>query len=155
MVPIVHSLLETDLYKFTMWQALLHSHPDAQTEYEFVCRNSPYNPLASLEAEIGRELDHLCTLSFTEDELAYLRGLRYIKRDYVDFLAVFRFQRKFISVKNHGDDLHIRACGPQVHVMGFEFFVLYIVSVLYFRRLDLSASINEARRLLAVMIDLF
>src|SRR3569623_670905 len=154
MVPIVHSLLETDLYKFTMWQAQLLSHPDAQTEYEFVCRNSPSYPLASLEAEIGRELDHLCTLSFTEDELAYLRGLRYIKSDFVDFLAVFRFQRKFISVKTHGDDLHIRACGPQVHVMGFKIFVLYIVSELYFRRFDLAAAMNEARRRLAVKIDL-
>jgi hypothetical protein len=26
---IVRSLLETDLYKFTMWQALLHMHPNA------------------------------------------------------------------------------------------------------------------------------
>jgi len=154
MVPIVRSLLETDLYKFTMWQALLHSHPDAQTEYEFVCRNSPVFPLASLEAEIGRELDHLCTLSFTEGELAYLRGLRYIKSDFVDFLAVFRFQRKFISVKAQGDDLHIRACGPQVHVMGFEIFVLYIVSELYFRRFDQDAALREARQRLAVKIDL-
>ena len=34
MDPIVHSLLETDLYKFTMWQALLHQYPAAQAEYE-------------------------------------------------------------------------------------------------------------------------
>jgi len=39
--PIVRSLLENDLYKFTMWQALLHSHPGAQAEYRFVCRNAP------------------------------------------------------------------------------------------------------------------
>ena len=32
--PIVRSLLETDLYKFTMWQALLHGHPNSHTEYE-------------------------------------------------------------------------------------------------------------------------
>ena len=39
--PVVRSLLENDLYKFTMWQALLHSHPGAQAEYAFVCRNPP------------------------------------------------------------------------------------------------------------------
>ena len=39
MTPIIASLLETDLYKFTMWQTMLHRHPQAQAEYRFVCRN--------------------------------------------------------------------------------------------------------------------
>jgi nicotinate phosphoribosyltransferase len=61
MQPIVRSLLDTDLYKFTMWQTLLHTHPAAQAEYEFVCRNEPAFPLAELKEEVERELDHLCT----------------------------------------------------------------------------------------------
>jgi hypothetical protein len=91
MKPIVSSLLETDLDKFTMWQALLHRHPDAQTEYAFVCRNEPAYPLAELKDEVERELDHLCSMSFADDELNYLRSLRFIKSDFVDFLAVFGF----------------------------------------------------------------
>jgi nicotinic acid phosphoribosyltransferase len=31
--PVVRSLLENDLYKFTMWQALLHRFPQTQAEY--------------------------------------------------------------------------------------------------------------------------
>ncbi|MBC7500545.1 MAG: nicotinate phosphoribosyltransferase, partial [Herminiimonas sp.] len=85
MPAIVRSLLENDLYKFTVWQALLHSHPDAQTEYAFVCRNTPAYPLSELQADIERELDYLCTLSFNDNELDYLRSLRYIKSDFVDF----------------------------------------------------------------------
>jgi nicotinate phosphoribosyltransferase len=146
MKHIVRSLLETDLYKFTMWQALLHSHPSAQTEYAFVCRNTPAYPLSELAADVNRELDHLCTLTFSEDELAYLRGLRFIKADFVDFLALFHFQRKFISVETDGAELKIRAVGPQVHVMGFEIFVLYIVNELYFQRFDQEAAMSEARR---------
>jgi nicotinate phosphoribosyltransferase len=46
MKPVVQSLLETDLYKFTMWQALLHMHLNAIGEYEFKCRNTPAYPLA-------------------------------------------------------------------------------------------------------------
>src|SRR6185312_15334318 len=88
MEPVVRSLLETDLYKFTMWQAMLHRHPDAQAEYAFVCRNKPAYPLSELKEEVERELDRLCTLSFNEDELAYLRSLRFMKSDFVDFLAV-------------------------------------------------------------------
>ncbi|RAM63778.1 nicotinate phosphoribosyltransferase [Herbaspirillum rubrisubalbicans] len=146
MAPVVRSLLETDLYKFTMWQALLHSHPGAQAEYTFVCRNEPQFPLAELQQEVERELDHLCRLRFQPEELAYLAGLRYMKSDFIDFLALFRFQRKFIQVQTRGEQLCIVARGPQVHVMGFEIFVLYIVNELYFRRLGTPATLVEARR---------
>lgn len=153
MEPVVRSLLETDLYKFTMWQALLHSHPDAIGEYEFLCRNQPAYPLAELKMEVERELDHLCSLMFQEHEVAYLRGLRFIKSDFADLLTLFRFQRKFIRVETDGPHLRIRATGPLVHVMGFEIFVLYIVNELYFRRFDRDAAIAQARVLLRQKID--
>jgi nicotinate phosphoribosyltransferase len=149
MKPVVSSLLETDLYKFTMWQALLHRHPGTHGEYEFWCRNEPEYPLAELKDEVERELDHLCSLMFTEEEIAYLRSLRFIKSDFADFLTVFRFQRKFIKVETDGPHLRIRATGPVVHVMGFEIYVLYIVNELYFRRFDQEAALVEARKRLA------
>lgn len=144
-MPIVRSLLETDLYKLTMWQALLHGHPSADAKYAFVCRNTPLFPLAELKAEVDLQLDHLCTMGFAEDELAYLRTLRFIKSDFVDFLALFRFQRKFITVDTEGELLTVCASGPQVHVMGFEIFVLYIINELYFRRADQARALAEGR----------
>ncbi|MBQ0131577.1 MAG: nicotinate phosphoribosyltransferase, partial [Comamonas sp.] len=56
-MPIVHSLLDTDLYKFTMWQAMLHRHPQTHAEYRFACRNATVYPLAEIEAEVNAELD--------------------------------------------------------------------------------------------------
>lgn len=144
--PIVRSLLENDLYKFTMWQALLHSHPGAKAEYTFVCRNTPAFPLAELKQAVEAELDHLCTLHFTQAELDYLRGLRFMKSDFVDFLTVFRFQRHFVEVGTEGEHLTIVARGPLVHVMSFEIFVLYIVNQLYFRRLDEDAAVIPVAR---------
>ena len=155
MKPIVRSLLETDLYKFTMWQALLHRHPNAHGEYEFRCRNEPAYPLAELKEEVERELDHLCEMLFSEDEISYLRSLRFIKSDFADFLTVFRFQRKFITVETDGPHLRIRAVGPVVHVMGFEIYVLYIVNELYFRRFDKEHALREARVRLAEKIEQF
>ena len=143
--PIVSSLLENDLYKFTMWQALLHSNPGAQAEYRFVCRNTPAFPLAELKQDVERELAHLCSMHFTQDELDYLSQLRFMKSDFVDFLSVFRFQQRFIDVRAVGDKLEIVARGPLVHVMGFEIFVLYIVNELYFRRLSHDGVIDVAR----------
>jgi len=148
-VPVVRSLLDTDLYKFTMWQPMLHRHPQARALYRFVCRNTPAYPLAELAAEVNAQLDHLCSLPFARDELAYLAGLRFIKPDFIDFLRLFHFQRDFIRAWADGDALHIEALGPQVHVMGFEIFVLAIVNELYFRRFDREAALAEGRRRLA------
>lgn len=151
--PVIRSLLETDLYKFTMWQAMLHRHPQAQAEYRFACRNTPQYPLAELVADLERELDHLCALTFRKDELDYLRSLRFMRPDFIDLLRIFRFQRDFIQVAADGDKLSIVVRGPQVHVMGFEIFVLAMVNELYFRRFDHGPAIAEGRRRLAEKVE--
>jgi nicotinate phosphoribosyltransferase len=153
MEPVITSLLDTDLYKYTMWQTMLHRFPQTQAEYSFVCRNQPAYPLAELLPQVNAELDALCALSFREDELAYIGGLRYIKSDFVDFLRIFRFQRNFIEARAEGDQLRIVARGPQVHVMAFEIFVLAIVNELYFRRFDRAAAEAEGRLRLQAKLD--
>jgi nicotinate phosphoribosyltransferase len=132
--PIIESLLDTDLYKFTMWQPMLHQFPGNQGRYRFVCRNKPAYPLAELKHELEAQLDHLCSLRFNEEELAYLSARRYLKSDFIDYLRIFQFQRRYLTVETQGDELIIEARGPQIHVMGFEIFVLSIVNELYFRR---------------------
>jgi nicotinate phosphoribosyltransferase len=150
--PIIRSLLDTDLYKFTMWQAMLHRHPQTQAQYTFVCRTQPQFPLATLLDEVNAQLDDLCRLRFRGDELAYLGSLRFIKSDFVDFLRIFHFQRDFIRAWADGDTLQIQAHGPQVHVMAFEIFVLAIVNETYFRHFDRVAALAEGRRRLAQKI---
>lgn len=153
-VPVIESLLDTDLYKFTMWQAMLHRHPEARAEYRFINRERPEHPLAELAPEIERQLDHLCTLRFLPEELDYLRGLRYIKSDFVDFLSLFHFQRHFIQVSAQDGTLQIVARGPQVHVMAFEIFVLAIVNEIYFRLHQTPDVLAEGRRRLRDKIAL-
>ena len=151
--PIVKSLLENDLYKFSMWQALMHSHPGARAEYSFLCRNKPEYPLAELAEDVDSEIACLCSLFFRQDELDYLSTLSYIKDDFVDYLTVFRFQRRFVEIGTSGGDLVIRAAGPLAHVMGFEIYVLYIISELYYRRLRKEGILEEARARLAGKVD--
>ena len=151
--PVITSLLDTDLYKFTMWQTMLHRHPQTQAEYTFVCRNEPAFALAELVGEVNDELDHLCALSFQADELAYLGGLRFMRSDFIDFLRIFHFQREFITARADGKKLEIIASGPQVHVMAFEIYVLAIVNELYFRRVDRDAALAEGRKRLAAKIE--
>ncbi len=148
---IIRSLLDTDLYKFTMMQAVLHQFPGALVEYRFKCRN-PGLPLAPILDRVNAELDALCSLRFTEDELSYLRGLRYIKSDFVDFLALFHFNRRHIVARAHGDDLEIEIKGAWLHTILFEIPVLAIVNETYFRYTQPEPNFDEGRSRLAEKI---
>ena len=62
---IIQSLLDTDLYKFTMQQCVLHQFPAAEVEYRFKCR-TPGVDLRPMIDEIAAEIDHLTSIYFTE-----------------------------------------------------------------------------------------
>src|ERR1700754_3383063 len=154
MQPVIHSLLDTDLYKFTMWQAMLHRHPATHAQYTFVCRNQPGYPPAQLVDGVHQQLGHLCSLKFSAADLTYLGGLRFMRSDFVDFLRIFHFQREFITARAVGEQLEIVASGPQVHVMAFEIYVLAIVNELYFRRFAAGPALIEGRRRLEAKVAL-
>jgi len=150
---LITSLLDTDLYKFTMLQVVLHQFPQAWGEYEFKCRNTPVYPLGELKSELDEQLDLLCQLRFSQEELAYLRTLRYIKSDFVDYLELFHLQRRFITVAVAADGgLDIRVKGPLVQAMFFEIFVLAIVNELHFQRLSTPEVLQEGERRLTAKI---
>ena len=147
--PIIHSLLDTDLYKFTMLQVVLHQFPQAHGVYEFRCRNNADTvyPLAEIKSDLEAELDALCTLKLTQDELDYLRGLRFIKSDFVDYLELFQLKRRFVTVTtDEAGRLHIRVEGPMIQAMFFEIYILAIVNELYFRRLETPEVLAESER---------
>jgi nicotinate phosphoribosyltransferase len=152
---IIGSLLDTDLYKFTMMQVVLHHFPGAQVEYRFRCR-TPGIDLAAHRDEIAREVADLAELRFEEAELEYLRGLRFMKSDFVDFLALFHFNRKYIRVAPGAapGELDIVIRGPWLHTILYEIPVLAIVSEVYFRRTQPGADLAEGRRRLREKIGL-
>ena len=133
---IIESLLDTDLYKFTMQQCVLHQFPAAEVEYRFKCRTQGID-LAPCVDEINAEIDHLCEIYFTEVELDYLGALRFMKSDYIEFLSLFHLKRKYVDVRvskdaSCGIEIHIR--GPWLHTILFEIPILAIVNEVYFRR---------------------
>lgn len=157
MTPIIQSLLDTDLYKFTMLQVVLHKFPQTHSVYQFRCRNleDTAYPLSDILAELNVQFDHLCQLKFKEDELQYLRNLRFIKSDFVDYLELFQLKRRFIhaSIDAQGR-LDIRVEGPMVQAMMFEIFVLAIVNELYFQRIRNDEVWAEGERRLQQKIAL-
>jgi len=153
---IIASLLDTDLYKFTMMQVVLHHFPGAQVEYRFKCRNAGID-LTPYVGEIRSQIEALCTLRFTEDELAYLRGLRFIKSDFVDFLGLFQLNTKYIHVEPAQDgpgEIAIVIKGPWLHTILLEIPVLAIVNEVYFHATQPAPDYDTGRRRLREKIAL-
>ena len=158
---IVTSLLDTDLYKFSMMQVVLHHYPAAQVEYRFHCR-TPGVDLTPYVDEIQAEIEALCSLRFSGDELDYLRGWRYIKSDFVDFLGLFQLNPKYVHVTVPGQasnaldngGIEIRIAGPWLHTILFEVPMLAIINEVYFRHTQPTLDFAEGRRRLRQKIAL-
>lgn len=132
--PIIVSLLDTDLYKFNMDQVIFHKHTDLSGEYYFRCRNTDVTFTREMFEEINAQIDHLCTLTFTKEELDYLRSIRFIKNDYVEFLRLWRPIRDYVETRlGESGHLHITVRGPLFSAMQFEIYLLEIVNEVYFR----------------------
>ncbi|MCW5621433.1 MAG: nicotinate phosphoribosyltransferase [Burkholderiales bacterium] len=148
---IIQSLLDTDLYKFTMMQVVLHHFPGAMVEYRFKCRSSDVD-LTPMLPRIREEIRHLCSLRFLPEELDYLRSLRFMKGDFIDLLRLFQLDEGFIQVRhvphvNGGVDIAIR--GPWLHTILFEVPVLAIVSESYFDHTQPRPDYDEGLRRLS------
>lgn len=158
MPAIIRSLLDTDLYKFTMLQVVLHQFPQTHSVYLFRCRNldDTVYPLVEILDDLNHQLDLLCELRFTDDELQYLRSLRFIKSDFVDYLELFQLKRRFIQASmDEAGRLDIRIEGPMVQAMMFEIFVLAIVNELYFQRIrNDDVFVEGERRLQQKLVQL-
>ena len=144
---IISSLLDTDLYKFTMMQVVLHHFPGAQVTYRFKCR-TPDVDLTVLLDDIRREIDHLCSLRFQDDELDYLRQLRFIKSDFVDFLGLFQLNSKYVSLKASEavpGEIDLKIEGPWLHTILFEIPLLAIINELYSRHHYASPDFGQAK----------
>jgi nicotinate phosphoribosyltransferase len=151
---IIESLLDTDLYKFTMMQVVLHHFPTAQVEYRFKCRTAGVDLTPYIE-EIEREIGGLCGLRFSHRELDYLRSWRFLKSDFVDLLGLFHLDQRFVSVRasaSGAGELDITIVGPWLHTILFEVPLLAIVSEVYFRNTRRTVDFAEGRKRLQTKI---
>jgi len=149
---IIESLLDTDIYKFSMMQAVLHQFPGAEVEYRFRCR-TPGLDLRPLRQALEREIEHLCTLTLDPEELDFLAAQRYFKPDFIEFLRLFHLQSRFVEVGEEDEQLAVTIRGPWLHTILFEVPLLAIVSELYTQHRYPDHDFSEARRRLDEKIE--
>lgn len=134
MEQIINSLLETDLYKFSMGQAIYHQFPSYTTTWTFRCRNTDVRLTPEMVEEIKRQIQLYCELKFTEEELEYLGKITWFQRSYVDFLRLWhpRFEDFEIGTKEPCG-LTIETKGTWLNTSMYEIPTLAIVNGVYFR----------------------
>lgn len=149
--PIIQSLLDTDLYKFTMMQVVYHQFPGAEVEYHFRCRNKGIN-LVPFMKEIEEEIEAYCQLRFTDKELGVLSKMRFLKKDFIEFLELYRPRMKHVKVvrsETESGAIDIIVQGPWLFTIPFEVPILSIVSEVYFRNtVDVEEAMVKGKKIL-------
>lgn len=131
---IINSLLETDLYKFSMGQAIYHQFPDYTTTWTFKCRNEDVVFTPEMVEEIRKQIKDYCDLHFTEEELDYLRTIKWFKSSYIDFLRLWHPRFEDFEITSDGNNgLFIETKGTWLNTSMYEIPTLAIVNEVYFR----------------------
>lgn len=131
---IITSLLETDMYKFSMGQAIYHQFSDFKTTWTFKCRNKEVHFTPEMVEEIKSQIKTYCQLRFTEDELMYLNNIKWIKGSYVDFLRLWQPRFEDYTITTDAEcGLSIETKGTWLNTSMYEIPTLAIVNEVYFR----------------------
>lgn len=134
MHKIINSLLETDLYKFSMGQAIYHHFPGYETTWSFKCRNEDVHFTEEMVEEIKHQIKMYCELRFSEEELKYLSSIQWFKKSYIDFLRLWHPRYEdFTFGTNSPCGLTIETNGTWLNTSMYEIPTLAIVNEVYFR----------------------
>ena len=132
---MVHSLLDTDFYKLTMMQVVLHQYASAWVRYAFKWRNWDEMHLTvslqEFKSKLDAEIDRLCELRFTEDEVNYVASIRFFKPDFIEYLRLFQMNRSYINIYIEDEQLKVNIEGPWLNTILYEIPVLATISELY------------------------
>lgn len=144
----IFSLLENDLYKYSMGQFVLHRFPRCDVRVQFTNRDG--YPLGFLKPVLNKWLDELCKVRYDDGEIDYLRTkIPWLSSDFIDYLRRFYLFRDQIHVDvDARDELVMYAEGPWRDVIWFEVPCLALVAEArsaYFAEMLTEEHRNEIR----------
>ena len=133
---IITSLLQNDLYKFSMGQTIFHQHSKKMVHWTFKCRNKDVKFTPEMVEEIKHQIGLYCKLHFKKSELDALRtNVIWLKEDYLGYLKFWHPDETEIVIGSTDADcgLTIDIYGPATNVSPYETPVMTIVCEVYYR----------------------
>ncbi len=130
---MIQSVLDNDLYKFTMQQAVHRLYPRAEARYEFINRGR--TPFPDDFARALRDgIEQMADLRLSEDQKQFLQTrCLYLTPVYLDFLGSYRYDPGEVTVKGRDGDLSVTIQGPWYRTILWEVPVMAVISELFFR----------------------
>ena len=149
---IIRSILENDLYKFSMSYYYQVHYPNAWGTFTFHDRNNTRYTNEFVE-DLRKEFSNLASLSLLDSEFEWASStINYIPRYFWEWLCHFRFEAdKIVTWLDDEQHLHIEVSDLMYKVTFYEIPILAIVSELYHRHHDNVFQTHE--ELLDVMVD--
>lgn len=151
---IIKSILDSDLYKFTMMYAVLSNKAlsNLKVRYNFFNRNDVKFP-DGFDFELKKEIQEMSKLKLTHEEKLFFMNKcgSYLPIWFFDFLEGYRFDPNEVSVFMEDGNLKIKIEGFWFRSILWEVHLMAIISELYFRmtnkQYDFNSSTNRNTRL--------
>ena len=133
---VISSILENDLYKFSMSYYYQVHYPNAWGAFTFHDRNNTEYAEEFVD-ELKAEFANLATLALQPSEFTWaVKSINYIPRCFWEWLCQFRFEPEKIAVwLDDEHHLHIEVAELMYKVTFYEIPILAIVSELYHRHI--------------------
>jgi nicotinate phosphoribosyltransferase len=130
---IIKSILDTDLYKTTMQQAIITQFPFEVVRYELIIRTQREFPDHFAEI-LKQEVESMCNLKITADEILFLRETCYfLKPPYLDFLKGYQFNPDEVRIVQAGNSITLIVEGYWYRTILWEVPLMALISELFFR----------------------
>ena len=131
---IIQSILDNDLYKFTMQQAVCVKYPKDYVTYKFINRSNVKFPQDFDKALRKEILEMSNELYLKKDEKEFLKErCYYFTPVYIDFLEGYKFDPNEVFIEQNGDKLEVEITGPYYRTILWEVPLLAIISELYYK----------------------
>jgi nicotinate phosphoribosyltransferase len=146
------TLLDNDLYKFTMMQAVWLKYPTTRVRYQFINRRPEDLFTEDALDLIRKRIAELANCRFTEAELSFLAGLSYMRADFIEWLRGFQLNAKDVTVVLDKGQLLLWIDGTWLDTILWEVPLMALISETYFEVVnsdwttDLQAYAEEARQ---------
>jgi nicotinate phosphoribosyltransferase len=132
---IIKSILDNDLYKFSMNFAILKLFSSAKVRYKLIFRSDVNFPDGFAE-KLREEIKLMESLSLTPAEKKFFsEKCTYIDPSYFDFLEGYKYNSTEIGVIQNGGKLELNIEGYWFRVVLWEVPLLALISELYFKML--------------------
>lgn len=134
---MIESILDTDLYKISMGQAILFgklagiNFESINVEYELINRGKTQFP-DGFDKKLRSAVNKMSQLYLTSDERKFLEEkCKYLKHSYLDFLSGYRFNPNEIQIIQNGGDLKVKITGPWYRTVFWEVPLMALISEIY------------------------